>query len=124
REPGAAGPVAVRKEKGVTRRVLPVLLLLLAARATFAAEPPVQVRSSVDRTAAWGADRVTYTIEIRCAPGVDVLLDDLAKEKLCVNGVEIVCSVSSVTTDAADRTTHTLRYVLTTYRVDTPLLTV
>jgi len=30
----------------------------------------------------------------------------------------------SVTTDAADRTTHTLRYVLTTYRVDTPLLTI
>jgi hypothetical protein len=108
----------------VTRRLLPVLLLLLAARGAFAAAPPVQVTSSVDRTAAWVADRVTYTIEIHCAPGVDVLLDDLAKEKLRVNGFEIVGSDSSVTTDAADRTTHKLRYVLTTYRVDTPLLTI
>lgn len=108
----------------MTRRVLPVLILLLASPGAFAAEPPVQVRSSVDRTAAWVADRVTYTIEIHCAPGVDVLLDDLAKEKLRVNGFEIVGNDSSVTTDAADRTTHTLRYVLTTYRVDTPLLTV
>jgi len=55
---------------------------------------------------------------------VDILLDDLAKEKLRVNGFEIVSSDSAATTDAADRTTHTLRYVLTTYRVDMPLLSI
>ena len=108
----------------MTRRMLPLLLVVLFAPRAFAAEPPVQARSSVDRTAAWVADRVTYTIEIQCAPGVDILLDDLAKEKLRVNGFEIVSSDSSAATDAADRTTHKLRYVLTTYRVDTPLLTV
>jgi hypothetical protein len=108
----------------VRRRLPFVVLLLLIGRVSFAAAPPVQARSSVDRTAAWVADRVTYTIEVLCAPGVDILLDDLAKEKLRVNGFEIVSSDSTATTDAADRTTHKLRYVLTTYRVDTPHLSI
>lgn len=108
----------------MTRRIQFLVIVLLLSSRAFAAEPPVQVTSSVDRTAAWVADRVTYTIEIRCAPGVDVLLDDLAKEKLRVNGFEIVGNDSSATTDAADRTTHKLHYVLTTYRVDTPMLTI
>jgi hypothetical protein len=109
----------------VNRRVLVLLVLVLLPRAAAAApEPPVQVRSWVDRTAAWVADRVTFTVEIKCAPGTDILLDDLAKEKLRLNGLEIVSNDASVTTDANDRTTHLLRYVMTTYRVDTPMLTI
>jgi hypothetical protein len=108
----------------VNRRLLPVVLILALARAASAAEPPVQARSAVDRTAAWVADRVAYTIEIHCAPGTDILLDDLAKEKLRVNGFEIVSSDSTATTDAADRTIHRFRYLLTTYRIDSPLLTI
>ena len=110
----------------MTRRVLAFLVLALMPRVAAAAPagPPIQVRSSVDRTAAWVADRVTYTVEILCSPGTDILLDDLAKEKLRVNGMEIVANDSAVTTDASDRTTHKLRYVLTTYRVDTPQLSI
>ena len=78
----------------------------------------------MDRTAIWVADRVTYTIDVVCDKGVDILLDDLAKEKLRVNGLEIISSDSSATTDAADRTTHRLRYVMTTYRVDSPALSI
>jgi hypothetical protein len=63
---------------------------------------------------------VVFTVDIACAPGVDILLDDVAKEKLRVNGLDVVSSDSSVATDAGDRTTHRLRYVLTTYRVDNP----
>lgn len=92
----------------------------MAARAA----DQVQARSSVDRTAIWVADRVTYTIDVVCDKGVDILLDDLAKEKLRVNGMEIISSDSSATTDAADRTTHRLRYVMTTYRVDAPALSI
>ena len=98
-----------------------VLLLPWAARA---ADPPVRARSMVDRTAVWVADRLTFTVDIVCDRGVDILLDDLAKEKLRVNGVEIVGSDSSATTDAAERTTHRLRYILTTYRVDLPVVSV
>jgi len=83
--------------------------------------PPVQVSAALDRTAIWVADRVTYSIDLVCAPNVDILLDDLAKEKLRANGLEIVSTDATATTDADGRTAHHLSYVLTTYRVDTPL---
>jgi hypothetical protein len=89
-----------------------------------AAASPVQVRASVDRTAIWAGDRVTYTIDIVCRRGVEILLDDVAKEKLRVNGLDIVSSDSATTTDAAERTTYKLRYVLSTYRVDVPSLSI
>ena len=57
----------------------------------------VQVRASVDRTAIWVGDRVTYAVDIVCARGVEILLDDLAKEKLRVNGLEVLSSDSSAT---------------------------
>ena len=88
--------------------------------------PPaaVRVRASVDRTAIWAGDRVTYTVDIVCARGVEILLDDLAKEKLRVNGLDVISSDTTTTTDAAERTSYRLRYVLTTYRVDTPSLSI
>lgn len=99
-----------------------VMVAAALATAVFAQAPArvaaPRVASGVDRTAMWVADRVVFTVEIACAPGVDILLDDLAKEKLRVNGLEVLSTEASVTTDAADRTTHTVRYVLTTYRVD------
>jgi hypothetical protein len=106
------------------RALLLLAALLAAARPAFAADPPVRAASTVDRTAVWVADRVTFTVDIVCDRGVDILLDDLAKEKLRVNGLDIVSSDSSATTDAAERTSHRLRYVLTTYRVDQPTVSI
>lgn len=108
----------------MSRRVLLTAVIVVCARVASGAEAQVRATSSVDRTAIWVADRVTYTIDVVCDRGVDILLDDLAKEKLRLNGLEILSSDSSQTTDAADRTTHRLRYVMTTYRVDTPALSV
>jgi hypothetical protein len=105
-------------------RVLALLVLALLPRVAHAADPAVRVRSSVDRTAIWTADRVTFTVDVICDRGVDILLDDLAKEKLRVNGLDILSSDATATTDAAERTTHRLRYVLTTYRVDLPSVSV
>jgi hypothetical protein len=82
------------------------------------------VRASVDRTAIWVGDRVTYAVDIVCARGVEILLDDLAKEKLRVNGLDVVSSDTTTTTDATERITYRLRYVLSTYRVDTPSLSI
>lgn len=101
-----------------------VFLLAPVVAAAQTQAPPVQVSSSVDRTAIWVADRVTYAIDLVCAPGVDVLLDDLAKEKLHLNGLEVVSNDESSTTDASGETRHRLRYVLTTYRVDVPALSI
>jgi hypothetical protein len=85
---------------------------------------PVQGRAATDRSAIWVGDRVTYTIDILCDRGGDILLDDLAKETLRVNGLEIIASDSTTTTDAAGQTRHRFRYVLTTYRVDAPSLSI
>lgn len=98
-------------------RVLLTAVLLLAPVAA-GAQPPPHVSSSVDRTAIWIGDRVTYSVDIVCAPGVDVLLDDISKEKLRFTGLEIVSTDATATTDAEGRTSHHLRYVLTTYKVD------
>ena len=64
------------------------------APAVFAqpAQAPV-VHASVDRTADLGRRTAsTYAIDIVCAPGVDILSDDLAKEKLRLNGLDVVGS--------------------------------
>jgi hypothetical protein len=55
---------------------------------------------------------------------VEILLDDLAKEKLRANGLDVVSSDTTTTTDASERITYRLRYVLSTYRVDTPSLSI
>ena len=115
-------------------RALVLACLVLMCRAADAqtrpgpkeepATPPVQVRASVDRTAIWVGDRITYSVDIVCARGVEILLDDLAKEKLRVNGLDVISSDTTTTVDAAERTTYRLRYLLTTYRVDMPALSV
>jgi len=123
----------------VRSRAVPLALWVLLASAVASAQQPLgtpkappsgvsgqppQISSSVDRTAIWVADRVTYSVDLACAPGVDVLLDDMSKEKLRLNGLEIVSTDATATTDAEGRTTHHLRYVLTTYKVDVPALTI
>ena len=90
-----------------------------------AAEPrPVDVQTSVSQTAVFVADRVTYTIRIACEKGVDILADDLAKDKLRVEGLEILGSDSDRAAGRDDRAVYTFRYNLTTYRVDVPQLSI
>jgi hypothetical protein len=84
----------------------------------------VQVRASVDRTAIWVGDRINYSVDITCVRGVEILLDDLAKEKLRVNGLDVLSSDTTTTVDAGERTTYRVRYVMTTYRVDVPSLSI
>jgi hypothetical protein len=99
-----------------------ILVTLAAACATgavvLAQSNNVEVRTSLDRTAVWVADRVTYTITIACRKGIDILADDLSKDKLQVEGLEVLRSDSGRTIDRDDRTTYTFSYELTTFRVD------
>jgi hypothetical protein len=105
-----------------------VAALLSGVGALAAAQTPaprdVEVRTSLDRTAVWVADRVTYTIAIACRKGVDILVDDVSKDKLRLDGLEIVASDADRTIDRDDRTTHTFHFTLTTYRVDASELTI
>jgi hypothetical protein len=98
------------------------LLVALCAPAAFAQQPaqaPV-VHASIDRTAVWVADRVNYAVEIVCPKGVDILSDDVAKEKLKTTGLDVVGMNATATTAADESTTHRIVYALTTYHVDTP----
>ena len=87
---------------------------------TSAQVQPPRVSSSVDRTAMWIGDRVVFRVEIVCAPGVDILLDDLAADKLKVNGLQMLSSDAVVVNDASGGSTHQLRYVVTSYAIDNP----
>jgi len=96
--------------------------MLAAAPAAVAQTADINVRTWVDRTALWVGDRVTYTIEITCKRGVDVLADDLSRDKLKLEGLEVVDSSSDRHTGADGSTIYQFRHVLTTYRVDAPAL--
>jgi hypothetical protein len=88
------------------------------------AQADVTVRTSVDRTAMWVADRLTYTIELTCKRGVDVLADDLSREKLKTEGLEVIGSEVDRRSAPDGATVYQFRYVLTTYRTDVAALTI
>jgi hypothetical protein len=94
-------------------------------RAGMPAAPAVAVRdvdaqARLDRSAVWVADRFTYTVRITCLHGVDILTPDLGKDKLRLDGPEVI-GVDIARSDRGNGVTeYTVRYQLTTYRVDPP----
>ena len=101
-----------------------MLVIPAAAVAAQPAQSDVTVRTSLDRTAMWVADRVTYTIEISCKRGVDVVADDLSRDKLKIDGLEVIGGDTARRSAPDEATIYQVRYVLTTYRIDVPALTI
>jgi len=99
-----------------------VVLMVASAIRVAAAADDVTVRTSVDRTAMWVADRVTFAIELTCRNGVDVLADDLSRDKLKLDGLEVIGGDTDRRSAPNGATVYEFRYVLTTYRVDVPTL--
>jgi hypothetical protein len=96
-------------------------------RTVAPATPPapkedVSVGTKVDRTAIWVGDRLTYTIEITCKRGYDLVTDDLSREKLSLEGLEVVNTDTVRRTGGDDVIRYEFHYVLTTFRVDVPAL--
>ena len=54
------------------------------------APAPIEVRTSLTQTALWVGDPFTYTIEISCPRGTDILADDISRDRLRVTGLEIL----------------------------------
>ena len=104
----------------VTGAALAWLTCSAGAQVPGSAAP--RVRTSVDRTAVWVGDRVRFTIDIDCPRDVDVLDDDLSKEKLKLDGLDVVESESSRTDGPGETATRRFTFELTTYRVDVPAL--
>jgi hypothetical protein len=90
---------------------------LPAVGAQSAQPEGLTVAATVDRPAIWVADRVSYTVEIACPRGIDILTGDLGRDKLKLTGLEIVSS-DTHRFDEADGVRYVVDYVLTTYRVD------
>lgn len=105
---------------------LGAMLFAAAPRSAMAAAAvaDVSVRTSIDRTAVWIADRLVYTIELTCRPGVDVLGDDLSRDKLKLDGLQIVSTDSERDTATDGSVVHRYAYVLAASRVDQPALRV
>ena len=101
---------------------LACLVLLTFAPAAVAQTKDIAIRTWVDRTALWVGDRVTFTIEITCKPGVDVLADDVSRDKLKLEGLEVVDGSSDRRTGTDGAAIYEFRYILTTYRVDAAAL--
>jgi len=103
-------------------------LAAIAAMAVPAASaqevpPGFAVASRVDRPAMWVADRLNYVVEITCPKGFDILTDDLDREKLKMTALDALAGESS-RREAGGAVRYVFRYVLTTYRVDAPVLSI
>ncbi|HVL69722.1 MAG TPA: hypothetical protein VM364_20865 [Vicinamibacterales bacterium] len=106
-------------------RLTPVLaaVAVICLGADAVAQPgppgPVSVRATLDRTAMWVGDRVGYTIELVTDAGVDILLDDLAADRLIIEGGEIL---ESGTEEEArgTRRVRRVRHTVTAFGIDTP----
>jgi hypothetical protein len=91
--------------------------------AAQAPQPDMTVRASVDRPAVFVGDRITYTIELFCKRGVDILADDLSRDKLRLDALDVIDARTDRKTVERDQSTiYRFDYVLTTYRIDVPTL--
>ena len=86
------------------------------------APAPVEVHTSVSRTAVWVGDPITYTIELRCAAQVDIVTEDLASERLKVDGLEIRDVAIDREASEGGLLTYRVNYSLVTYNLEAPAL--
>jgi hypothetical protein len=98
------------------------------APAQEAAPPPtgrdVDVSIWTSRTALFVGDQVTLRVEFSCSPGVEILTEDLSRERLKTDGLDVLSASTSRDTTSAERSIQRVEYVLATYRPTTNLVTV
>ena len=94
-----------------------VMALIALTVISPSAPDAVAVKATVDRPAIWIADRLTYTVEIVCPKGIDILTGDAAADKLKLTGLELV-GAATRRQDEGNAIRYTFDYVLTTYGVD------
>jgi hypothetical protein len=99
----------------------PILVLILTLAASQPAAVPstggIVVNTRVDPPAMWVADRVTYTVDVSCPPGVDIVVEDLDRSRLSLNGLDLVFADTQRRQEGA-AVRYVFQYVVTTYRVD------
>ena len=100
-------------------RVLVLALLVVTTAAAQSTQnkvgDAVHVTSTVSRTAIWVGDHVDFTVEFSLAPQVAVMPDDLVKEKLPLEGLEVVSTSSERRPADGGRVIERYHYVLSSY---------
>jgi hypothetical protein len=81
---------------------------------------PVVAYTELSRTAVWPGDQVTYTIELIASPGVDIITEDLAREKLRLDGFELRTSSEEVTAMPDGSTRRLFKYDFAVYDTERP----
>jgi hypothetical protein len=119
---GSLGAQSSKRADGVEG--LPVVSHAQAGRGAQPAEAPeqaVEARATLDRSAVWVADRFTYTLQLTCRRSADILTDDVSRDKLRLDGPEIV-GVDMTREDRGNGVTvYRIAYHLTTYHLDPPI---
>ena len=83
---------------------------------------PTIVRAELSRTAVCVGDPITYTVEIACPPGTDILVDDLSRDRLRLQGLEVGSAETEQDTRADGTVVHRVRFHMASYSTDTPSL--
>jgi hypothetical protein len=78
--------------------------------------------TTLNRTAVWVGDPIVWTVEITCAPGVDIITDDLAGDKVQLTGLELAGQESERIAEPDGTTVHRFRYRLRTFDIGQPVL--
>ncbi len=87
-------------------------------------QDPVTVRASLERTAVWVGDPVTYTIEVRCAPGYDIVEDDLGRDHLKLGGLEVRTATLARETHDGGALTYRATFQLVSYAAEDESLSI
>jgi len=98
-------------------------VMLFGISPVFSQQIPegVQISHWLSQTAIFPGDRITYTLEIKCAPDVDILVGDLDIARLNLTGLEVISS-DLQRDDSGDGITYRVSYQLTTYTPASPEL--
>lgn len=80
---------------------------------------PTTVRTSLERTAVWVGDPITYTIEVLCGSGYDIVESDLGRDHLQLTGLEVQDADIEREVRDGGAVAYRARYRLVSYAAET-----
>jgi hypothetical protein len=101
--------------KHVTSFYLTLTVVLAASVQSARAADDVRVQTGLSQTALWVGSVVTYRVTLTCRAGVDVLPEDLAADKLPLNGLQVVGQQVARDVGRDGSTKYMVDYQLTTF---------
>jgi hypothetical protein len=79
---------------------------------------PVTIATSLDRTAVWLGEPFTFTVDVSCPPGTDILAADVSRDRLRPTGLEITQAAQTRSVDNDGTIRYRTRFTLVSYVTD------